>query len=198
MVSQTCARRRFEHRVSRSVEAALLTAMLLAFFVVSLVLLSRKGLFIDDSMHMPAGYSYLLTHDYRLNQEHPPLIKLLSGLGLWELHLYFPFESPGWQQAATPGDPEDGMVRIEEAFFESNAKQFERIAFYGRLPVLVIPLLLLLAAWWFTRQLFGPVPALISVFLLAMEPNIAGNAIVVQNDVAAALALLLFVIAVKK
>ena len=198
MVSQTCARRRFEHRVSRSVEAALLTAMLLAFFVVSLVLLSRKGLFIDDSMHMPAGYSYLLTHDYRLNQEHPPLIKLLSGLGLWELHLYFPFESPGWQQAATPGDPEDGMVRIEEAFFESNAKQFERIAFYGRLPVLVIPLLLLLAAWWFTRQLFGPVPALISVFLLATEPNIAGNAIVVQNDVAAALALLLFVIAVKK
>jgi len=198
MVSQTCARRRFEHRVSHLVEAALLTAMLLAFFVVSLVLLSQKGLFIDDSMHMPAGYSYLLTHDYRLNQEHPPLIKLLSGLGLWELHLYFPFESPGWQQAATPGDPEDGMVRIEEAFFESNAKQFERIAFYGRLPVLVIPLLLLLAAWWFTRQLFGPVPALISVFLLATEPNIAGNAIVVQNDVAAALALLLFVIAVKK
>ena len=198
MVSQTCARRRFEHRVSHLVEAALLTGMLLAFFAVSLVLLSQKGLFIDDSMHMPAGYSYLLTHDYRLNQEHPPLIKLLSGLGLWELHPYFPFESPGWQQAATPGDPEDGMVRIEEAFFESNAKQFERIAFYGRLPVLVIPLLLLLAAWWFTRQLFGPVPALISVFLLATEPNIAGNAIVVQNDVAAALALLLFVIAVKK
>jgi len=198
MVSQTRARRRFEHRVSHLVEAALLTGMLLAFFAVSLVLLSQKGLFIDDSMHMPAGYSYLLTHDYRLNQEHPPLIKLLSGLGLWELHPYFPFESPGWQQAATPGDPEDGMVRIEEAFFESNAKQFERIAFYGRLPVLVIPLLLLLAAWWFTRQLFGPVPALISVFLLATEPNIAGNAIVVQNDVAAALALLLFVIAVKK
>lgn len=198
MISQMCARWRLEHRVSRSVEAALLTGMLLAFFAVSLVLLSQKGLFIDDSMHMPAGYSYLLTHDYRLNQEHPPLIKLLSGLGLWKLHPYFPFDSPGWQQAATPGDPEDGMERIEEAFFERNAKQFEQIAFYGRLPVLVIPLLLMLAAWWLTRQLFGPVPALIAVFLLATEPNIVGNAIVVQNDVAAALALLLFVIAVKK
>lgn len=172
--------------------------MLLAFLVVSLVLLSQKGLFIDDSMHMPAGYSYLLTHDYRLNQEHPPLIKLLSGLGLWKLHPYFPFESPGWQQAAAPGDPEDGMVRIEEAFFESNAKQFEQIAFYGRLPVLIIPLLLLLAVWWITRRLFGPIPALIAVFLLATEPNIVGNAIVVQDDVAAALVLLLFVIAVKR
>jgi hypothetical protein len=172
--------------------------MLLACLVVSLLLLSQKGLFIDDSMHIPAGYSYLLTHDYRLNQEHPPLIKLLSGLGVWHLHPHFPFESPGWTQATTPEDPEDGMVKIEEAFFETNAPQFEQLAWYGRLPVLVIPLLLLLAVWWFTRELFGPLPALIATFLLATEPNIAGNSIVVQNDILSALALLLFVIALKR
>ena len=171
--------------------------MLLACFIVSLLLLSQKGLFIDDSMHMPAGYSYLLTHDYRLNQEHPPLIKLLSGMGLWHLRPHFPFESPGWTQATTPEDPEDGMVKIEEAFFDTSAPQFEQIAWYGRLPVLVIPLLLLVAVWWFTRELFGPVPALMATFLLATEPNITGNSIVVQNDIASALALLLFVIALK-
>jgi len=142
-------------KINRAAEVSLLGGMLSAFMLVSLSLLSQKGLFIDDSMHIPAGYSYLLTHDYRLNQEHPPLIKLLSGLGIWKLHPRFPFESPGWQQAATPGDPEDGMVKIEEAFFETNAKDFERIAFDGRLPMLVIPLLLLIAVWWFTRQLFG-------------------------------------------
>ena len=184
-------------KINRAAEVSLLGGMLSAFMLVSLSLLSQKGLFIDDSMHIPAGYSYLLTHDYRLNQEHPPLIKLLSGLGIWKLHPRFPFESPGWQQAATPGDPEDGMVKIEEAFFETNAKDFERIAFDGRLPMLVIPLLLLIAVWWFTRQLFGRVAALIAVFLLATEPNIIGNAIVVQNDVASALLLLLFVIALK-
>ena len=185
-------------RISRSVEATLLTGMLLAFLVVSLSLLSRKGLFIDDSMHIPAGYSYLLTHDYRLNQEHPPLIKLLSGLGVWKLHPKFPFESPGWNQAGTPEDPEDGMTRIEEAFFDSNATQFEQIAFYGRLPVLVIPLLLLVAVWWFARQLFGPIAALIAVLLIATEPNVIGNSIVVQNDLAATLALLIFVIALQR
>src|SRR5215470_5859860 len=139
--------------VSRSREAVFLTLILLAFLIVSLLLLRQKGLFIDDSMHMPAGYSYLLTHDYRLNQEHPPLIKLLSGLGLWKLHPQFPFDSPGWSQATTPEDPDDGMVKIEEAFFDKNAPQFDQIAWYGRLPVLVIPLLLLLAVWWFTREL---------------------------------------------
>ena len=184
--------------LSRALEATLLTAMLLAFLIVSLLLLSQKGLFIDDSMHLPAGYSYLLTRDYRLNQEHPPLIKLLSGLGLWRLHPQFPFDSPGWRQAATPEDPEDGMTRIEEAFFAANAKQFEQIAWYGRLPVLIIPLLLLLTVWWFTRQLFGQAAGLLAVFLVATEPNVIGNSIVVQNDVASALALLLFVIAVKR
>lgn len=185
-------------KISRSLEAVLLAAMLLALLVVSLSLLSRKGLFIDDSMHMPAGYSYLLTHDYRLNQEHPPLIKLLSALGLWKLQPHFPFESPGWQQATTPEDPEDGMTKIEEAFFETNAPQFEQIAFYGRLPVLIVPLLLVVAVWWLARQLFGPIPALVAAFLIATEPNIVGNSIVVQNDIASAFALVLFVIALKR
>lgn len=183
---------------SRSLEAALLTSILLAFLVVWLLLLSQKGLFIDDSMHMPAGYSYLLTRDYRLNQEHPPLIKLLSAVGLWKLQPHFPFESPGWQQAATPEDPEDGMGKIEEAFFRTNARQFEEIAYYGRLPVLVIPLLLLVSVWWLARQLFGPIAALIAVLLIASEPNILGNSIVVQDDVASALALLVFIIALRK
>ncbi|HEX6717985.1 MAG TPA: glycosyltransferase family 39 protein, partial [Pyrinomonadaceae bacterium] len=185
-------------KFNRPGEAAALSGMLLAFVFVLLLLLSQKGLFIDDSMHIPAGYSYLLTHDYRLNQEHPPLIKLLSGSGVWKLQPHFPFESPGWQQAATPEDPDDGMERIEEAFFDTNAKQFEQIAFYGRLPMLVIPLLLFVAVWWFTRQLFGPIAALLAVFLMATEPNVIGNSIVVQNDIASALALLLFVIALKK
>ena len=176
----------------------LLVVILVAFLSVLLMLLREKALFIDDSIHIPAGYSYLLTHNYRLNQEHPPLIKLLSGVGVWETHARFPFDSPGWQQAATPRDPEDGMQKIEEAFFNLNADRFNQIALYGRLPMLIVPVLLLLLVWWFTRQLFGPLPALIATLLTATEPNIIGNSIVVQNDVAAALALLVFVAASKK
>lgn len=185
-------------QISPKIEAALLTLILVAFLSVLLLLLREKAPFIDDSIHIPAGYSYLLTHDYRLNQEHPPLIKLLSGLGVWETHARFPFDSPGWQQATTPRDPEDGMQKIAEAFFKINADKFAQIMLYARLPMLLIPLLLLLLVWWFTRQMFGPAAALIATLLTATEPNIIGNSIVVQNDVAAALSLLLFVVALKK
>src|SRR5258705_2652778 len=179
-------------------EIILRSVILVIQVLIAVSLLSRKGLFIDDSMHIPAGYSYLLTHDYRLNQEHPPFIKLLSAVGVWRLHPKFPFDSPGWEQAATPGDPNDGMDRIEEAFFDVNAPQFERISFWGRMPVLVLPIILGVVVWWFGRQLFGPIAGLVAAILLVTEPNILGNSIVVQNDIAAALALLLFVVALRK
>ena len=178
-------------QISPEVEAALLTLILIAFLSVLLLLIREKAPFIDDSIHIPAGYSYLLTHDFRLNQEHPPLIKLLSGLGVWATHARFPFDSPGWQQATTPRDPEDGMQKIAGAFFQMNVDKFAQIVLYAKLPMLVIPLLLLLLVWWFTRQLFGSVAALIATLLTATEPNIIGNSIVVQNDVAAAFSLLL-------
>jgi hypothetical protein len=36
----------------------------------------------DETSHLPAGYSYLRWHDYRLNPEHPPLVKKLAALPL--------------------------------------------------------------------------------------------------------------------
>jgi hypothetical protein len=36
----------------------------------------------DETSHLPAGYSYLCWHDYRLNPEHPPLVKKLAALPL--------------------------------------------------------------------------------------------------------------------
>ncbi len=40
----------------------------------------------DEIAHLPAGYSYLRWQDYRLNPEHPPLVKKLAALPLLWLH----------------------------------------------------------------------------------------------------------------
>ena len=171
--------------------------MMLAFALVHILLLRQKGLFIDDAVHMPAGYSYLITSDYRLNQEHPPFIKLLSALGLTVVRPRLPLDSPGWQQATQPQDPENGMEKIEERFFDINADRYERIAFWGRLPMLIIPLLLALAVYSLTKSVSSSSTGLLAAFLLLTEPNIIGNSTVVQNDVAACLALVLIVIAIR-
>jgi Dolichyl-phosphate-mannose-protein mannosyltransferase len=183
--------------MKKSLNLILLVAMMLIFALLHLSLLRQKGLFIDDAVHMPAGYSYLTTGDYRLNQEHPPFIKLLSALGLTVVHPRLQLDSSGWQQAAQPQDPEDGMQKIEEGFFDINADRYERITFWGRLPMLTIPLLLVIAVYWLTKSIINPLTGLLAAFLLLTEPNIIGNSTVVQNDVAACLALVLIVIAMR-
>ena len=181
----------------RKTSLIILAAMLLAFAALVLALLRQKCLFVDDSQHIPAGYAYLVTRDFRLNQEHPPLIKLVSALGLLPLKPQLPFDSPGWEKAAEPGDPDDGSSEFAPAFFERNADRFETIAFWGRAPVVVVPLLMAVAVWWFARALFGELAGVIAALLLLSEPNVIGNATLVQDDLAAALMLLLFVISLR-
>ena len=61
----------------------LLIMFLMAFF-------SSAGFFgdpgdactVDEAIHIVAGYSYLRYQDYRLNVEHPPLVKVLAALPL--------------------------------------------------------------------------------------------------------------------
>ncbi len=39
---------------------------------------SRQSMTYDEATHLPAGYTYLSTGDFRLNPEHPPLLKLIA------------------------------------------------------------------------------------------------------------------------
>ena len=42
----------------------------------------RKGLTADEFYHVPAGYYHLTAGEFRVNTEHPPLVKMLAALPL--------------------------------------------------------------------------------------------------------------------
>src|SRR5205085_5854568 len=58
----------------------LLFAVLL--LTLSLTSVRQKSATFDEGLHIPAAYTYVAYGDFRLNPEHPPLVKLLSGLPL--------------------------------------------------------------------------------------------------------------------
>src|SRR5882724_9225492 len=58
--------------------AALLTVMCLQLLAV----ISRKSITIDELVLIPSAYYHLVTDDFELVREHPPLCKLLAGLPL--------------------------------------------------------------------------------------------------------------------
>ena len=59
-------------------------------FAISLGTMLGDAAIMDEVAHIPSGYSYIRYHDYRLNPEHPPLLKDLAGIPLQFQKLDFP------------------------------------------------------------------------------------------------------------
>src|ERR1051325_6648657 len=62
--------------------AIIAVSALVAFIALALGDLLPSSPTSDETAHLAAGYSYLVAHDYRLNPEHPPLVKMLAALPL--------------------------------------------------------------------------------------------------------------------
>ncbi|HIP50327.1 MAG TPA: hypothetical protein EYG99_02655, partial [Candidatus Pacebacteria bacterium] len=64
--------------------------------IVSFSLAWTDSLTFDEVAHISAGYTYAKAHDYRLNPEHPPLLKVLSGIAILPLRPNFDWNANFW------------------------------------------------------------------------------------------------------
>ena len=92
----------------------------------------------DEVAHLPAGYSYLHWDDYRLNPEHPPLVKKLAALPLlWRTSWPAKVDLQNGEVSTRPEtDGESSLRRAWAMSFEdSNAYyDFGRNFLYGTRP----------------------------------------------------------------
>lgn len=63
-------------------ELSIVAALCLIFSGLVVSFARSNSATFDETSHLPAGYSYLRWHDYRLNPEHPPFVKKLAALPL--------------------------------------------------------------------------------------------------------------------
>src|SRR3990167_6792731 len=86
------------NNVYRKISNWLAFAMLAFMFVLMAGSVIGDSATMDELAHIPAGYSYLSERDYRLNPEHPPLIKDLSAIiPYFTFRPNFPIESKAWR-----------------------------------------------------------------------------------------------------
>ena len=131
----------------------------------------------DETAHIAAGVAYAERGDFRLNPEHPPLVKYLSGASLvLRDRGGLAYASPAWD-GADPWTLGRELLRQRPA---------ERLV-PARLPVLALGVALLLAIYGFTREMHGSGPALLSLALAATCPTLLAHARLVTTDLAAAL-----------
>lgn len=147
----------------------------------------RKGLTADEFYHVPAGFYHLTAGEFRLNTEHPPLLKMLSALPL----LFVGVEAPR-PQYKVEAEPRDRTEETLALFWRANTVRFEAVSFWSRVPAVLITLALGWLVYVYARRLFGARAALLAVLLYVFEPTMLAHGRVIQTDVPAAFAYLLF------
>jgi tetratricopeptide (TPR) repeat protein len=140
----------------------------------------------DEPIHLMGGYSYLKWHDYRINPEHPPLVKLWAALPLLGMEINDPRPfTPYWDLIlkAEPGGPFYPL--IQEMFFARN--DGETLFFRAKLQMLVLSIVLALFIYIWSYQLFGFEAAIVALFLYGLDPNILAHSTIIHSDLPFAL-----------
>jgi 4-amino-4-deoxy-L-arabinose transferase-like glycosyltransferase len=136
----------------------------------------------DELAHIPAGYSYARYLDYRLNPEHPPVVKFLSAVPLLFMHLSFPTDHYSWTEALN-GQWEAGNQFI----YHYNGDRAEQIVFASRIFPILLTLLLVWFVYWWAKRIVGSWWALVPTFFVALSPHILAHGHYVTTDIGAAL-----------
>jgi 4-amino-4-deoxy-L-arabinose transferase-like glycosyltransferase len=141
----------------------------------------------DELVHIPAGYYSLVRPDFRLNPEHPPLIKMWACLPLLILRptIYAPPDGVSEESARF-------TVLASLEFWQANQAKFKAITFWSRVPMVVLTLLLGSLIFVYGRWLLGARAAVLAVALFTLEPTMLAHGWIVHTDIAAAFGYLLF------
>jgi len=168
-----------------------LLAALMLTFMVGIAFFSMIGdsTIMDEVSHLPAGYSYISQMDMRINPEHPPLVKDLAGGAVWLYSkisgqpINFPYDIPAWTTMVN-GQWDFGFTLMYK--MGNNA---DLMLLLGRIPMLLIMLLLGFYVFKWSREIFGSTAGLIALFLYSFSPTFIAHGRFVTTDVAAAAAI---------
>lgn len=155
--------------------------LLLAIMATQLVLVSRAtSATWDEPHHLFDGYTVWKLHDYRLNPEVPPLVKMVAAIPLLGKQLSVPVNQ--------------GRAVQTESFTDGRAFVYgnggDQVLFPARMACAGFTLLLGLLLYGMAREIFGPLAALFALALFVVDPNFIANGALVTTDVSMSCVLL--------
>lgn len=127
----------------------------------------------DEGHHLFDGYNILTQHDYGLNPEVPPLVKMIAAAPLLRMHLVVP--------------PLQGRSEQTEAFLDGKDFVFhnnaDKLLFRARMAVSVFMIGLAACVFFAASEMFGPIAGLFALAFLVFDPNFLAHGALVTTDV---------------
>ena len=173
---------------------------MIAFIALALSNITSTAPTSDELPHLAAGYTYLTRHDFRLNDEHPPLIKELAAASILG-RLTWP-SSPrlekAWGSALDVPNAQwtfahELLYGRREPFVDAPTTQrLPRSAFVNdsealftraRITMLLLPLLLGVVIFAWAGEVWGWWGGALAVLLFAFDPNFIAHGGLVTTDV---------------
>jgi hypothetical protein len=182
----------------RKMAAAVCAALLVAYATVAWVSVLTKSATYDEPYHAVSAWTQLHLHDYRLDNEDPPLWQYWAALpnGIHTLHpmLTAPPGAPrdaaacDWTQM--PSDLNRQWSFVVWTLYRSPG--VDAVAFVNRsramMFVWAIGLGIAIACW--SGKLGGPIAAIVATTAFCLDPNFLAHGPLMKNDVAMSLAYL--------
>jgi len=156
-------------------EKPIVIILLAVFLLLNLYLAVTDSQTIDEGPHIAGGYSYLKTGDFRINPEHPPLLKELSALPLLFYNPLLPLNHESWSNY--------NEWDFARQFLYHNNKPADTIIFLARLAPILIGILLGFYIYKWAKEIFGFKSGLFALFLYSFSPNFIAHAHLVTTDV---------------
>ena len=141
---------------------------------------ARNSVTFDENFHLPAGIMIVTRGDYTVSVAQPPLVKVLCALPALAMGARLPL--------APPSSELNNEATVGESFMRRNAARFHTLYAAARLVIVALSVLLAMLVWTWSRRLYGPRGALLSLALYALAPEALAHGGVVGMDLATGLA----------
>jgi hypothetical protein len=159
---------------------ALIAACFLAFFtVVSLAASWQTSPTFDEPLHLYAGYSYLTWSDFRVNPEHPALVKALAAL---------PFIGAQLKSADITRAQRDRVERDKDYSWQL-AGQFifanrenQRLFFYPKVIMIGLAAILGIVVFLWARDIYGWPAGVAALAIYCLDPNTVAHSSLIHTD----------------
>lgn len=133
----------------------------------------RVGPTVDEHYYAGTGLAYVVSGDFSLNREHPPLLKVLMGL-------------PLYAAGVRPSEHWRGQPSYQASLlYGSEAEHLQRNFFLARLPMALLTLALAVGVWRVARRWFGPRAGFAGAAFLGLNPTLLGHGPQAALDVGA-------------
>lgn len=138
---------------------------------------TRHSAVFDEVVYPTSGYAYLTTGDYRMNPEHPPLMKLWTGLA---------WLGTGLSVRATPGWDDGNQWQFGPALIYESGRDPAALLLRARAMIALLSAAAALAVFAVARRLAGDLAGLFALALYALDPLVVAHAGLATTDLGGA------------